>query len=529
MEEIRQRSVDKIKYTQEQMDCLTYAGSRTLMVKGYAGSGKSLILEAIAKKYRDFYGYQRINGVMIFTYQNTLVSVVRENMELEGDVNEAIQVSTWNQYENQVYEQLIQEGKVPSVRYPYGRHAEEHRLNNVAAALELHRNRYGKHRLLDLPVKFWLAEFDWMKEKNIWINDQENYLKLPRTGRGDIVRMHMQDRIEAYGIFTTYCQYLNQTKQGDWIDRTLYLARHPELIPESRKYEHVLIDEAQDLSLVQMKAMMNVYTKDMSIAMDANQRIYGREWTPKELGIETVTKRLTKSMRTTRQIDALAESVRKNNDFILDKDDKGMRELPDRQGVLPYLIHVKDADEEKRRVIQLVKQYMEQNKKLRIGIIAARTSEKEDQLACYSSWMAEAGIYHEIVKKDSTFSARSPGVKIVSAFSSKGLEFDVVIIPHFEENYFPTPIYTDNREEKAEFLTKMRNLVYVSMTRARQMLILMYRGDHGSRFIGEMDPEEYQVLGLPIQDSYLKEESGEAWKQMAAKTPIDISALFLNR
>lgn len=157
MEEIRQRSVDKIKYTQEQMDCLTYAGSRTLMVKGYAGSGKSLILEAIAKKYRDFYGYQRINGVMIFTYQNTLVSVVRENMELEGDVNEAIQVSTWNQYENQVYEQLIQEGKVPSVRYPYGRHAEEHRLNNVAAALELHRNRYGKHRLLDLPVKFWLA------------------------------------------------------------------------------------------------------------------------------------------------------------------------------------------------------------------------------------------------------------------------------------------------------------------------------------------------------------------------------------
>ena len=269
MEEIRQRSVDKIKYTQEQMDCLTYAGSRTLMVKGYAGSGKSLILEAIAKKYRDFYGYQRINGVMIFTYQNTLVSVVRENMELEGDVNEAIQVSTWNQYENQVYEQLIQEGKVPSVRYPYGRHAEEHRLNNVAAALELHRNRYGKHRLLDLPVKFWLAEFDWMKEKNIWINDQENYLKLPRTGRGDIVRMHMQDRIEAYGIFTTYCQYLNQTKQGDWIDRTLYLARHPELIPESRKYEHVLIDEAQDLSLVQMKAMMNVYTKDMDKQYDS--------------------------------------------------------------------------------------------------------------------------------------------------------------------------------------------------------------------------------------------------------------------
>lgn len=47
-----------------------------------------------------------------------------------------------------------------------------------------------------------------------------------------------------------------------------------------------MIDEAQDLSLVQMKAMMNVYTKDMSIAMDANNGYMEENGHPKNLGLK---------------------------------------------------------------------------------------------------------------------------------------------------------------------------------------------------------------------------------------------------
>lgn len=43
------------------------------------------------------------------------------------------------------------------------------------------------------------------------------------------------------------------------------------------KFEHILIDEAQDLSLAQMTAIMMLYKKDMVVAMDMNQRIFGKQ------------------------------------------------------------------------------------------------------------------------------------------------------------------------------------------------------------------------------------------------------------
>ena len=45
----------EIELTQEQQACLKYTGDRTLMVKGYAGAGKSLVLMAIAQKYVEKY------------------------------------------------------------------------------------------------------------------------------------------------------------------------------------------------------------------------------------------------------------------------------------------------------------------------------------------------------------------------------------------------------------------------------------------------------------------------------------------
>ena len=41
----------EIELTSEQEACLKYTGNRTLMVKGYAGAGKSLVLMALAQKY----------------------------------------------------------------------------------------------------------------------------------------------------------------------------------------------------------------------------------------------------------------------------------------------------------------------------------------------------------------------------------------------------------------------------------------------------------------------------------------------
>ena len=51
----------EIELTSEQTACLKYTGNRTLMVKGYAGAGKSIVLMAIAEKYKQAYGKNAAN------------------------------------------------------------------------------------------------------------------------------------------------------------------------------------------------------------------------------------------------------------------------------------------------------------------------------------------------------------------------------------------------------------------------------------------------------------------------------------
>lgn len=484
----------QIELTNEQEACLKYTGSRTLMVKGYAGAGKSLVLMALAQKYLDKYGTDAKNKVGIFTFQNTLVSTMREFLHVNGQSEDGVVVSTINSYVKTIYDLLVKSGAAPRRKYPFpNKHGEDPRLSNVKKAMSEHQTKYGKHRFHDVDPSFWLEEFDWMKEMNVWTDDLDYYLTLPRKGRGGKIRMSASDRVTAYQIFTFYCSLLDRTGQGDWADQTLFLVRHPELIPEKMKFEHVLIDEAQDLSMAQMTVIMRLYTKDMMVAMDMNQKIHNRHWTPKLLGIESTTKKLTKSMRTTKQIEALAESLRSKNDANLADDDKSLRAIPEREGKIPKIVHLIDQAAERKYVVNLVKAYRAANPSLTIGIIAV----KNTQIKTYSDWLTSADIPHEQVTKDTTFSMAKPGVKVVTAYGAKGLEFNCVIIPMFAEGYFPIKYQTDDSDAMNDFIIKMRNLVYVSMTRAKNLLTITYWGNGGSRFIEEMDPLLYEWEGPP--------------------------------
>ena len=489
----------EIELTAEQQACLKYTGDRTLLVKGFAGSGKSFVLLSIATKYIQKYGPTARNKVAIFTYQNTLVSSTREILKVNGAREDGVMVSTFDAYVKTIYDGLVKEGKAPKrkISFDSDKFGKAQRLKNVEQAIKNHQDKYGKHRLHSVGDEFWLSEFDWMKDMNIWLDDLEYYIQLPRKGRGGKVRMKPADRLVAYQIYESYCHHLEKTKQADWIDQTLFLIRHPDYINDEFKFDHVLIDEAQDLSLAQMSAIMFLNRKDMIVAMDMNQKIHGKYWTPKLLGIDTTTKKLTTSMRTTKEIDALAESVRKINDSYLDVDDKSLRAVPEKNGPLPKLVCMTDQEAERKYVISLIKEIRKQVPNATIGVVAAR----KDHIKVYSEWFASDYIEHEQVTKGSTFSVKQPGVKVVTAYGAKGLEFDYVIIPQFVEGNFPYRYKPDNDEELQEFLVKMRNLVYVSMTRARYCLYITWYGTKGSRFIAEMNESLYQKEGEPFKPS----------------------------
>lgn len=94
----------------------------------------------------------------------------------------------------------------------------------------------------------------------------------------------------------------------------------------------------------------------------------------------------------------------------------------------------------------------------------------------YLNWLATFDVQDEIKEE-------SPGLKLCTVHSTKGLEFPTVIAIGFNEGIFP-----DKRSVKENKLDEERNLAYVCMTRAENQLILTSRPpkkDDSGRISGE--------------------------------------------
>ena len=100
-------------------------------------------------------------------------------------------------------------------------------------------------------------------------------------------------------------------------------------------------------------------------------------------------------------------------------------------------------------------------------------------------------------------------VNLMTMHASKGLEFDVVFLPGWEEGLFP---HQKSIEEKGQSgLEEERRLAYVGITRAKKKAIIsfsmnrFYQGDWidsmASRFLDELPEENLD------KNSYFEEEA----------------------
>lgn len=107
-------------------------------------------------------------------------------------------------------------------------------------------------------------------------------------------------------------------------------------------------------------------------------------------------------------------------------------------------------------------------------------------------------------------------VKLSTIHAAKGLEFDTVFIPGFEEGIFPHQRSLD--EEGNKGVEEERRLAYVAITRARRKLILSYAASRqmygrweasaSSRFLGEIPQEHLKYI----------ESTAPSWRIMNSTT-----------
>jgi superfamily I DNA/RNA helicase len=301
----------------------------------------------------------------------------------------------------------------------------------------------------------------------------------------DVDSSNMESVKLVFGVCSFIEEYMQQQGLRDFADQLLdtiaLFQKHPEVLPE---FEHVLIDEYQDVNSTQIKLVDLLNAPTVFAVGDPRQSIYG--WRGSDvrhmLGFqdkypdcEIVT--LTKNYRSTKHIVNLI-----NNSI------KGMG-LADLEFTVDGEkdVHLLKHESEKAE-FEFVMQHILASEVPRKEIfVLARTNR---QLAELSALMKTGGIAH-IVRSDEirkTIVASEGEITLATIHAIKGLEAELVFVIGCTGINFPCrgsehPVIDMVKVEEYDKEEEEKRLFYVAMSRAKKSLYLTYSGKKCTSFI----------------------------------------------
>ncbi|MEK3820309.1 ATP-dependent helicase [Cytobacillus sp. FSL W8-0315] len=455
------------RLTDKQEEIVNYDGDE-LLVKGIAGSGKTTVLLKKARKVIEKNPSIRIG---LFTYNKTLSQYSKKIAEQIGPDN--LFVYTFHSW-----------------AYGALRDVTRTRLNVTTTrdqkdclkrAVEIIR-KDSKHRFVTEEKfrEFLSDEISWIKGKGI--KNLLEYQNVSRIGRGSSVRVTKPDRKIIFRIFEEYERAKKNIRKIDYDDFAVMLLENKTKIKDSFKFDQVMIDEGQDLQQIQLRLLRYIAKEKFIVAADKGQKIYKTSFSWKDIGINILggrTKILQNSFRSTKQIIQMAHSLQMNDSIIKDEEYVAPV-LPEYTGPVPDVFECDSKEKQDAAIISTIKQLLEENPDKTIGILS-REWRSINRL--YYSFQAES-IPYEFIKKDQG-DAHTPGVKLTTFHSAKGLEFDYVIILDLVDESI------DEELQDEEYLEVERRLLYVSITRAKTYLQLYYY-DQPSSLLKEIDSKYYK-------------------------------------
>ena len=464
-----------ISWTDRQRECIEFPGPH-LLVTGPPGTGKTLVLLKRACRFSQLMPNAQI---VVMTYNKTLARYARDQLQLNG-ASPNVHVEHFHSW---AARQLRRMGKTLRVI------PEPERLTLIRHLVD-DRRRATRNTVLDRPIDWWRDEIEWIKGSAL--TTWEDYRDVARTGR--VQGLLSEARAVVWVVFEGYRQQLANEGLVDYRDFALLLLRAWTPLPESARVSHVLIDEAQDLCKAELQVLTKLSRQSLTIVADRTQKIYNTAFAWRDLGFDVRgggrAKVLTKSYRNTRQVFLLAASLRRRDSLVEAGDPDNVRgELSDREGPVPVLVSTRDSQHEASVVLRLIDHLCTTRPSQTIGVLA-RTWETLARLE--PALRARHIAYEYIRNKDGAVA--TPGVKLTTFHSAKGLEFDDVILVGLTEGLFPPPLgYTleaTEGEQEDDTLSSERRLLYVAMTRTRYALYLLH-GLYPSCFVAELDPAFY--------------------------------------
>lgn len=271
-------------------------------------------------------------------------------------------------------------------------------------------------------------------------------------------------------------QKSDDENSDQWDERIGLLLRNAVLTKnlKNSKYNAIMIDEAQDFSTEWLKGVVGLLddTDSLTVALDPAQDVYGRKRIWKDSGIEVLGRRsrkLKQSYRNTNEILKLAIEFQGQTEYLEDDNpDSPLKPQEiERHGSKPVILGFNSYKDVFNKIENDIIQFKNEKNYNFNDISIISCSYKFNDVLRKEKIFTRIPVKicletidrHNLDVNDNT-------VKIITVESSKGLEWKVVFLVGIE--HMPRT----KRETKHE-----KNLVYIGITRAQELLNIYYIDD----------------------------------------------------
>jgi DNA helicase IV len=463
------RVLAEVRPTPEQLKIMRDARPGAMLIRGAAGSGKTTT--AVRR-------LQFVTGVWLRQHARSgtedplHVLVLTYNRTLRGYVEELVERQVHNVAQAELTLDTFGRWSMRELGYP-----------DVVRDCDRGAKLWSLGHHLGYTREFLLGEVDYVLGRFL-PSDLASYGdtdRVERTGRGATPRVARKALLEE--VIYPYRDWKAAEGLLDWNDLAVTLATRE----DGPRYDIVVVDEAQDFSGNQVRAIMRHASEqaNTTFVLDAVQRIYPSGFASwREVGVRISganSHRLSTNHRNTRQIAAFAYPLVSG---LPPEDDGTLPEFENttREGPLPLVVCGRFADQ----VDYIVERIGELPDDESVALLHAKGGGWFDHVR---GALRSADIQFVEITRRSDWPQGSVETALCTMHSSKGLEFDHVMLLGLNAELLP-----HGSEENDTQMITHRRLVAMAIGRARKSVVLSYKPGEGSRVIDLLDPSTYEEV-----------------------------------
>jgi superfamily I DNA/RNA helicase len=450
-----------------------------LLVKGGPGSGKSLLALYRVKQLVD--NGDRNDGarnILFTTYTSELLSFSREQLSelIRRDLDSvSVDMKTVDEIATVFYRE---KHDTPSIcETPV-----QILLLETAIDLLLQDRSFSqtiRSKIVNnskLTNEYLIEEFALVIDARHTIKTGEDYRECERKGRGLDLKRGQRDAVwRTYEKWTQLMSETGFTTREKIIDSAFEIAK----TSKKKRYQYVIIDEAQDLSPTALSFLSRLCEPSgLHLAADTEQSLYQRSFSwdliqsylQLEKATQPKTKRLRKTFRNTQQIGKACANLINSQELEI---------FSSFQGDKPKLIITDDISQQVSRIKAFFESASKQYRFPKTsGVILTPSSSYGALIAQH---LSNQGLPSKLISNDKRINQSF--VKVLDIHLAKGLEFPFVAVVGLQESIFPNISDQLPKEEAEELKKQQKHLLYVACSRASHALLVCASKSRPSEFI----------------------------------------------